>query len=186
MDELKPCPFCGNTDLIPDEFPDDYREGTMYGVLCLNPNCGAIGPVRLEVNPAIEAWNRRPLEDQTRKWAKAWKKAATIYRTLTIEWEEICDIMKTESHSFRYGLDLAIAKHAATLKQYRTWSHLWKQAAKKQLQQVSRLRASLDTAARKLGEVTRELEGWKRAARVGSWLIGVEEEIEEEADVQIP
>ena len=49
---LKPCPFCGGTDLCVDQFGLEK-----FGVSCESADCGAIGPERKTKDDAIEAWN---------------------------------------------------------------------------------------------------------------------------------
>lgn len=55
MDELKPCPFCGEIPrIIEHEFVDSDNT---YGIKC---KCGAQGFQFWEtIDDAIEAWNRR-------------------------------------------------------------------------------------------------------------------------------
>lgn len=57
MSELKPCPFCGSTDLEIDDVP-----GTdAYGVICCG--CGiSMVPTAFDKECAIEEWNRRVSE----------------------------------------------------------------------------------------------------------------------------
>ena len=58
MDELKPCPlkpcpFCGGTNL-------NIRKGKyMWWVECCNGDCGAKGGYKSYKKVAIESWNRR-------------------------------------------------------------------------------------------------------------------------------
>lgn len=53
MDILKPCPFCGGTDLT-------IRKGKyMWMVVCNNADCNAYGGCKHYKKDAIEAWNRR-------------------------------------------------------------------------------------------------------------------------------
>lgn len=49
--ELKPCPFCGSTDI---DFIDDDWVGYVY---CTN--CGVETPNYKPSTGAVEAWNRR-------------------------------------------------------------------------------------------------------------------------------
>lgn len=72
MSELKPCPFCGGTNLfigtiaeceMQDESHPDYQNNSaVYTVVCdyLEGGCGAStgGSARNE-NEAISLWNRR-------------------------------------------------------------------------------------------------------------------------------
>ena len=58
--ELKPCPFCGSTDVyVP---PSWMTANTWKYVKCKNINCQAEGPVDLGESGAIERWNTRPGE----------------------------------------------------------------------------------------------------------------------------
>jgi Lar family restriction alleviation protein len=50
--ELKPCPFCGESNPVPAP-----RIGFPVHVLCLE--CGATGPNLLTAREAEESWNRR-------------------------------------------------------------------------------------------------------------------------------
>ena len=57
MNELKPCPFCGGTNLYVDGY--DHTAGKRWRVVCLD--CMAtvdLGWVQQKYR-AIEAWNRR-------------------------------------------------------------------------------------------------------------------------------
>ncbi len=59
MSDLKPCPFCGK---YPQTVVDDATE-EKFGVKCFN--CGGmIDAEKDTLQEAIEAWNRRALEDQ--------------------------------------------------------------------------------------------------------------------------
>lgn len=55
MTELKPCPFCGGTNVVVDEFWERYDEP--YFIAC--NECGASGPYTHKKEEAIELWNRR-------------------------------------------------------------------------------------------------------------------------------
>lgn len=57
MDELKPCPFCGCTDLEP------IKLGGVWMVHCQNYDCSADGPLDLGKSGAIEKWNERGQPD---------------------------------------------------------------------------------------------------------------------------
>ena len=52
MAELKPCPFCGSTEL-----DIDINNANNYFVYCLN--CGASGRDERKFEKAKEVWNRR-------------------------------------------------------------------------------------------------------------------------------
>ena len=54
MDKLKPCPFCGNTE-IDDFTPDDEWGG--HVVMC--GKCESEGPPMKSHKEAIDAWNTR-------------------------------------------------------------------------------------------------------------------------------
>ena len=65
MDKLLPCPFCGQTPKLQEDFryPWPERERTRaYEVVCQNPDC-IIGKVdahyRLTKREIVELWNRR-------------------------------------------------------------------------------------------------------------------------------
>lgn len=66
-DELKPCPFCGSTDLDPD---DRFGGPYPFAVCCWPANggdkhdCqdGFVGPAGKTREAAIAAWNNRPRE----------------------------------------------------------------------------------------------------------------------------
>ena len=62
MDELKPCPFCGGTDIEIMHWTTAVKAGPhqiMYAAFCSNPDCGAFGPWDLGESGAVEAWNKR-------------------------------------------------------------------------------------------------------------------------------
>lgn len=70
--ELKPCPFCGNTnirialcseltcDLQPNEYCE-HCEGRTFGIICsaLLNGCGTASGLYKTKEQAIKAWNRR-------------------------------------------------------------------------------------------------------------------------------
>ncbi len=63
MDELKPCPFCGSTDVhITDAWPHYvYCLGCNARVKPINPQFGEDG-----IKEAVMAWNRRrPVKEDT-------------------------------------------------------------------------------------------------------------------------
>lgn len=64
MNELKPCPFCGNVNInvySAREIDDLPHIGLSYACLCNCHigGCGATGGYRITEDEAIEAWNRR-------------------------------------------------------------------------------------------------------------------------------
>ena len=71
MTELKPCPFCGKTNLfvgteeeieLQDEEDENYRVNSHTYCVCCDMHkggCGASSGFRFTVDEAIEAWNRR-------------------------------------------------------------------------------------------------------------------------------
>lgn len=74
MEQLKPCPFCGNdaADLVSlfdeDEyelFLDDVKPHQMYKIICRETNggCGTSIGYQGSKEKAIEAWNRRADND---------------------------------------------------------------------------------------------------------------------------
>lgn len=52
MNELKPCPFCGDKDVV-------VTKPAMWQGWCRN--CTSIGAPRTTAEEAIEAWNRRAI-----------------------------------------------------------------------------------------------------------------------------
>lgn len=54
MAELKPCPFCGSSN-VEACFADEY--GDIFTVICCA--CGSCGAVKITEQEAIEAWNKR-------------------------------------------------------------------------------------------------------------------------------
>jgi Lar family restriction alleviation protein len=58
MSNLKPCPFCGSTDI------DSEPNTDTYGSVCCN-KCGFGSPYG-EISIMIEHWNSRPIEDALR------------------------------------------------------------------------------------------------------------------------
>lgn len=58
-EELKPCPFCGSTDIDILAYEEEYH--TRRVANCIN--CGASGSVSDSVEEAIESWNARPIEN---------------------------------------------------------------------------------------------------------------------------
>lgn len=55
--ELRPCPFCGSTDL---HIETDSEPRSTVNVLCDNPDCEAEGPNQaFTADDAVIAWNRR-------------------------------------------------------------------------------------------------------------------------------
>ena len=56
-EKLKPCPFCGNTDVL--LFEGAGRGGARI-VIC---DCGASGALSYSKKEAIDAWNRRSSKD---------------------------------------------------------------------------------------------------------------------------
>ena len=58
MAELKPCPFCGDKDLIDYEYQNYYSSPyCRLRVACRK--CGARGPLCDSKEQAIDAWNKR-------------------------------------------------------------------------------------------------------------------------------
>ncbi len=54
MEELKPCPFCGNFIHTIEQVGDEL----VVWIKC--KTCGATGPASSSKQQAIDAWNRRP------------------------------------------------------------------------------------------------------------------------------
>lgn len=61
MDELKPCPFCGEQPELDEWHYGDAGECITFMVQCKNENCTCrpFTQEYIRVLPAIEAWNRR-------------------------------------------------------------------------------------------------------------------------------
>lgn len=61
MDELKPCPFCGDVNIYVDGY--EHGAGLRWRVVCLS--CmGMVDPgIFQQKYRAIEAWNRRTKEE---------------------------------------------------------------------------------------------------------------------------
>ena len=58
MDELKPCPFCGSSAVLREEYDYGYEgHNCSYHVEC--SFCLVEFPRFSDINVAIEAWNRR-------------------------------------------------------------------------------------------------------------------------------
>ena len=60
MQELKPCPFCGQYSAVVME---DHRG---FEVVCDNPDCPDMSDANWTRDFAIELWSRRPIEDALR------------------------------------------------------------------------------------------------------------------------
>lgn len=58
--KLKPCPFCGETELIGVRFRRLLNMDFHCGYCLI---CGASGPVNVDKQKAKEAWNRRAVEE---------------------------------------------------------------------------------------------------------------------------
>ena len=56
-DKLKPCPFCGNPNLLVDKGILENDELGNYFVCC--NKCHVTGPAGYTAQEAVEAWNRR-------------------------------------------------------------------------------------------------------------------------------
>lgn len=63
MQKLKPCPFCGATDLKLKNF--QHKKETLYGVECLD--CSAAGAYFTDEDDAAYAWNMRATMHRSRK-----------------------------------------------------------------------------------------------------------------------
>jgi Lar family restriction alleviation protein len=61
MDELKPCPFCGSTNIDVIEATNYYGSGiSRWTCQCGNEECSVlINKTTLTRAQAIEAWNKR-------------------------------------------------------------------------------------------------------------------------------
>ena len=113
MSELKPCPFCGNTNLHHTE------TSIFHAVWC--KDCGAM--VDIDDGDAIKLWNTRPLEDALQKRiaeleeAQRWKPLSelpeenmeVLVKTdrnyiLIVEIQQIEEFNYDEHEHFGYGL----------------------------------------------------------------------------------
>ena len=57
-----PCPFCGKSFLVLEEFGDETDEDDIdYWVQCEYESCEVPGPHRPTEALAVAAWNHRPL-----------------------------------------------------------------------------------------------------------------------------
>ena len=65
MPELKKCPFCGDSATLCTVVTTQYEMA--YVVRCDNPNCvmASGGTLRQTMSQAIDAWNRRPKDENT-------------------------------------------------------------------------------------------------------------------------
>lgn len=63
-DELKPCPFCGSTDLRIHK--SDTHLPVRF-VMCNNKDCNTEGPTDLGESGAIEKWNSAPRKVANKK-----------------------------------------------------------------------------------------------------------------------
>ena len=60
-EELKPCPFCGGTNVTMARIPTWDTRSWRY-VSCRNSDCQAEGPADLRESGAIEKWNTRAVD----------------------------------------------------------------------------------------------------------------------------
>ena len=75
MNNLKPCPFCGGTDL---------RMGEAHEAVYVNcPDCDTDGPMRHTDQEAITAWNTRAegIDELTEMDENTWKKMSDKLKT---------------------------------------------------------------------------------------------------------
>lgn len=57
-DELKPCPFCGSTEVYVEEY--EHHPGAMrWRVLCAGCMAGIDTGIRQSMGQAVQDWNRR-------------------------------------------------------------------------------------------------------------------------------
>ena len=57
-DRFKLCPFCGNSDIRSDSWPDSKSTtGKIFTMCCYQ--CGARVASRASIEPMIEIWNKR-------------------------------------------------------------------------------------------------------------------------------
>lgn len=70
---LKPCPFCGGSNL----HDTDHDRSDAYGIVCVD--CGASGPVMENDSHVVDTWNRRPATTLSEEaWERIWEKLADL------------------------------------------------------------------------------------------------------------
>lgn len=74
IDELKPCPFCGNKNLIVADYP---KPPSYWSIRCERCGCQIGDQGTLEA--AIEQWNHRPIEEYRERMENAKKEGADYY-----------------------------------------------------------------------------------------------------------
>ena len=76
-EELKPCPFCGGTDLEKMMYLD--LVGWMYWIEC--KSCDHVRAVSLaDIDDAIRKWNTRPAEDKLKQVNECIKRECDVLR----------------------------------------------------------------------------------------------------------
>ena len=58
--KLKPCPFCGDSDIHESNIKEVHPAFGISGYAVWCWHCGAYGGSRNSPNLAVKAWNRRP------------------------------------------------------------------------------------------------------------------------------
>jgi len=106
---IKPCPFCGETDVAVSK--DMSEDGSVYARHVECPNCEARGPIRNTADDAIEVWNAYRVDQMT-----------VIYRDRGVP-QSVMGLMRDDGVSwFNLGdsyVDGAVAKRTcSTCQQY--------------------------------------------------------------------
>lgn len=105
MSELKPCPFCGEDNLMVLQ-----RSGA--GIYGPRLQCGTCNTIRLmvadEPSPAIDEWNHRPVEDALRAELEAMKKATDAWMDLAEARQAELTKVRAELERERARLDWAL------------------------------------------------------------------------------
>lgn len=82
-EELKPCPFCGGTDIrnVSSRHPGPsyhlHADDTIFAVNC--GDCGASVPNRYRNDLVCETWNRRPAPSSSERVALTEERMDKIY-----------------------------------------------------------------------------------------------------------
>lgn len=84
--KLKPCPFCGGTDIESFQTKADWQDYTIWHIGC--PDCGAwFETANWTEEEAVEAWNsRRELEDRTERWNRLMLYLADLQLEYSTRW----------------------------------------------------------------------------------------------------
>jgi len=96
-DELKPCPFCGNTEKLDiDLIPADT---VFYFIHC--PKFSTEGPADLGVSGAIAQWNTRPLEDAlAAKVADIERDNADLFAARKVAEDRVAELLEKNDYTY--------------------------------------------------------------------------------------